>query len=124
MKYLLDSNAIIALVMNNDDGVVRRAAECEAGDIVTSVICYAEIAYGSAKEKPPAVDQLRAFIEEVPVLNFDFKAALAYATLPFRRASFDRLIAAHALSLGLTVVTDNESDFADVPGLTVENWTI
>ena len=124
MKYLLDSNVIIALVMNDDEGVVRRAAECEAGDMVTSVIAYAEVVYGSANSKPPAVEQLQAFVEEVPVLDFDFKAAQAYATLPFRRASYDRLIAAHALSHGLVVVTDNEADFVDVPGLTIENWTL
>ena len=124
MKYLLDSNVIIALVMNNDQGVYARASQCEAGEMVTSAICYAEVAYGSANEKPPATEQLRAFVEEVPVLNFDFKAAQAYATLPFKRASYDRLIAAHALSHGLIVVTDNESDFADVPGLVVENWTV
>jgi tRNA(fMet)-specific endonuclease VapC len=123
VKYLLDSNVIIALAMNDDEGVVRRAAGCEAGDMVTSVIAYAEVVYGSVNSKPPAVEQLRAFAEEVPVLDFDFKAAQAYATLPFRRASYDRLIAAHALSHGLIVVTDNEADFADVPGLTVENWT-
>lgn len=124
MKYLLDSNVIIALVMNNDQGVYARASQCEAGEMVTSAICYAEVAYGSANEKPPATEQLRAFVEEVPVLDFDFKAAQAYATLPFKRASYDRLIAAHALSHGLIVVTDNESDFADVPGLVVENWTV
>jgi tRNA(fMet)-specific endonuclease VapC len=124
VKYLLDSNVIIALVMNNDEGVFARASQCEAGDLVTSSICYAEVAYGSANEKPPATEQLRAFVEEVPVLDFDFKAAQAYATLPFKRASYDRLIAAHALSHGLIVVTDNEADFADVPGLKVENWTV
>ncbi|MFN3458461.1 MAG: type II toxin-antitoxin system VapC family toxin [Novosphingobium sp.] len=124
MKYLLDSNIIIALVMNNDPGVYSRAAQCEAGEMVTSAICYAEVAFGSANEKPPATEQLRAFVQEVPVLNFDFKAAQAYANLPFKRASYDRLIAAHALSHGLIVVTDNEADFRDVPGLVVENWTV
>ena len=124
MKYLLDSNVIIALVMNDDAGIVHRAAECDAGDLVTSAICYAEVVYGSVNEKPPAVEQLQAFVEEVPVLDFDYKAALAYATLPFRRASYDRLIAAHALSHDLTVVTDNVADYSDVPGLKVENWTV
>lgn len=124
MKYLLDSNAIIALVMNDDERLVYRASQCEAGDLVTSAICYAEVAYGSANEKPPATEQLRAFVEEVPVLDFDFRAAQTYAALPFKRASYDRLIAAHALSHGLIVVTDNEADFADVPGLQVENWLV
>jgi tRNA(fMet)-specific endonuclease VapC len=124
VKYLLDSNIIIALVMNQYPGVYARASQCEAGEMVTSAICYAEVAFGSANEKPPATEQLRAFVEEVPVLDFDFKAAQAYATLPFKRASYDRLIAAHALSHGLIVVTDNEADFRDVPELVVENWTV
>ena len=124
MKYLLDSNIIVYLTMNSNAQVVRRAAECDEGDLVTSAVAYAEVAYGSVNALPPAVEQLQAFVEEVPVLNFDYKAALAYATLPFKRGSFDRLIAAHALSHDLTLVTHNEKHFADVPGLKVENWTV
>lgn len=124
MKYLLDSNVIIYLVMNSNEGVVRRAGECDVGDMVTSAVAYAEVVYGSHRNMPPAADQLRAFVEEVPILDFDYKAALAYATLPFKRASYDRLIAAHALSHGLTVVTHNTDDFADIPDLSVENWTL
>ena len=124
MKYMLDSNIIVYLTMNANEWVVRRAAECDEGDLVTSAIAYAEVAYGSLNEEPPAVEQLKMFVEEVPVLDFDYKAALAYATLPFKRGSFDRLIAAHALSHDLTVVTHNERHFADVPGLKVENWTV
>jgi tRNA(fMet)-specific endonuclease VapC len=123
LKYLLDSNTIIALVMNANEALVRRAAECDEGEMVTSAIAYAEVAYGSPRDRPPAFEQLRAFVEEVPVLDFDCKAALVYASLPFRRASYDRLIAAHALSHGLTIVTDNIAHFADIPGLKVENWT-
>jgi tRNA(fMet)-specific endonuclease VapC len=124
MKYLLDSNIIIALVMNMNEGVVRRAADCFEGDMVTSAIAYAEVAHGAVRGKPPAFDRLQAFVEEVPVLSFDYKAARAYAELPFRRASYDRLIAAHALSHGLILVTHNEKHFDDVPGLTVEDWTL
>lgn len=124
MKYLLDSNIIVYLTMNSNAQVVRRAAECDEGDLVTSAVAYAEVAYGSVNALPPAVDQLQAFVEEVPVLNFDYKAALAYATLPFKRGSFDRLIAAHALSHDLILVTHNEKHFTDVPGLKVENWTV
>lgn len=120
--YLLDSNIIISLVTNGNAGVVRRAAECDEGEIVTSSIAFAEVAYGSFQERPPDVEMLQAFVEEVPVLDFDYKAALVYASLPFRRARFDRLIAAHALSHGLTLVTHNVRDFADIPELTVETW--
>ena len=124
MKYLLDSNIIVYLTMNSNQRVVQRAAECDADELVTSSVAYAEVAFGSMNEQPPAVEQLQAFVEEVPVLNFDVEAALAYAKLPFKRGSFDRLIAAHAVSLNLTVVTHNPKDFTDVPGLKVENWTV
>lgn len=124
MKYLLDTNIIVALTENANDNVVMRAAECDAGDMVTSSIALAEVAFGTERGDPPTMELLQAFVEEVPVLDFDYKAALAYAQLPFKRASFDRLIAAHAVSQDLIVVTGNEKDFADVPGLKVENWTI
>lgn len=123
MKYLLDTNIIVALAVNEDDQVVLRAAACDAGDMVTSSIALAEVAFGTERGDPPSMELLRAFVEEVPVLDFDYKAALAYAQLPFKRASFDRLIAAHAVSRDLIVVTGNEKDFSDVPGLKVENWT-
>lgn len=124
MKYLLDSNAMIAIGLDADDALVARAAECDAGEIVTSAIVFAEVLHGSERGKPPTLHVLTLMAEEIPVLPFDDKAAAAYAKVPFKRAGYDRLIAAHALSLGLIVVTDNEADFADVPGLKVENWTV
>lgn len=124
MKYLLDSNIIIKLTMDLSPPLRRRAGDCDADDMVTSTVAFAEVLHGSVNEKPPPAEQLAAFLQRVEVLNFDVAAARAYARLPFKRASYDRLIAAHALSMGLTVVTDNVRDFADVPGLKVENWTV
>ena len=124
MKYLLDTNIIVALAENGVEKVVFRAAECDAGDMVTSSIALAEVAFGTERGDPPSLETLQSFVEEVPVLAFDYKAAMAYAQLPFKRASFNRLIAAHAVSQDLIVVTGNEKDFADVPGLKVENWTV
>jgi tRNA(fMet)-specific endonuclease VapC len=123
VKYLLDSNIIIMIVMGMGEALRQRVADCDDGDMVTSSIAFAEVAHGAVRGKPPAVEQLRAFIEEVAVLDFDYKAARAYADLPFKRGSFDRLIAAHALSHDLVLITNNEADFDDVPGLKVENWT-
>jgi tRNA(fMet)-specific endonuclease VapC len=124
VKYLLDTNIIVALAENGVEKVVLRAAECDAGDMVTSSIALAEVAFGTERGDPPSLESLQSFVEEVPVLAFDYNAAMAYAQLPFKRASFDRLIAAHAVSQNLIVVTGNEKDFADVPGLKVENWTV
>lgn len=124
MRYLLDSNILIAIGLDANDAVTSRAAQCDRGDLVTSSIAFAEVVHGSERGKPPPLDELAILIEEIAVMPFDDKAAQAYAGIPFKRASYDRLIAAHALALGLIVVTDNEADFADVPGLKVENWTL
>lgn len=123
MKYLLDSNIVIGATLAIGDRLRQRMAECDAGDMVMSAIVYAEVAFGGMRGKPPAIAILHAFVEEVPIVDFDTAAAIAYSRLPFRRASYDRLIAAHALALDLTLVTDNMAHFADIPGLRVENWT-
>ena len=124
MRFMLDSNVVIALSLATGEAIRRRMAIHDEGDFVMSAIAYAEVIHGSERGKPPAVAALRKFVEEVPVVPFDASAAAAYARLPFRRASYDQLIAAHALSLGLTLVTDNEKHFAAIPGLAVENWTL
>ncbi|MCC6940854.1 MAG: type II toxin-antitoxin system VapC family toxin [Novosphingobium sp.] len=121
---MFDTNAVI-VALDGDDPVFRaRMAEVEEGDIVMSSVVLAEVALGTAQGRPPVAKVLDIFLEEVPVLAFDESAARVYAKIPFKRASYDRLIAAHALSLGLAVVTANTKDFADVPGLMVENWTV
>lgn len=122
MKFMLDTNIVIAVALAAGDTVRQKLADADEGDLVISAIAYAEVAHGSIRGKLPSFAHLEAFIEEVLVLPFNHLAARAYATLPFRRAGYDHLIAAHALSLGLTLVTDNERHFADVPGLKVENW--
>ena len=103
---------------------MHRFLGCDEGELALSTISYGEVALGSVNGKPPSFYLLQAFLEVVELVPFDQAAARAYATLPFKRASFDRLIAAHALALGLTLVTANVAHFADVPGLKVENWTV
>lgn len=122
MKYLLDSNIVIRLAMGAGDALRTRVAQCDEGDLVTSSIVLAEVGYGLNNRQPPVLDQLRALLEEVPVLDFDQKAAIAYATIPFRRASYGRMIAAHAISLGVTLVTDDVAQYTQMPGLRAENW--
>jgi tRNA(fMet)-specific endonuclease VapC len=124
MKFLLDSNVIVAALLGDNNMLRDKMAECGDGELVTSSIAFAEVAYGSVNGRPPSFDRLERFAQKVAVLPFDYSAARAYATLAFKRASYDRLIAAHALSLDLIVVTHNEKHFADVPGLKVENWTV
>ena len=101
----------------------ERLSQCDPGDVAISAVSLAEIACGTHAGLPPPPDILESFVRAIPVVPFDEPAARAYARLPFKRARFDRLLAAHAVSLGATVITNNEGDFADVPGLKVENWT-
>ena len=124
IRYLIDADSAIYAMSGRHEAMLRRFAECEPGDVGISVISFAEIALGSHNGKPPPPMVLEAFVANIPLVAFDEKAAREYARIPFKRARFDRLLAAHALSLGAVVVTNNELDFADVPGLVVENWTV
>lgn len=122
MKYLLDSNVVIA-AMDGTNALLRaRMAARDEGDLATSSIVYAEVALGSFRGKGAELALLERLLVHVPVLSFDRAAALAYAGLQFERDRLDHLIAAHAISLGLTVVSDNERHFARLPGVRVENW--
>lgn len=122
-RFLIDSDlAIYAMGGPANSALNLRLAECAPGEVSISAISFAEVALGSWNGKPPKRQILDAFVSVIPLLPFDEAAAREYARLPFRRARFDRLLAAHALSIGAAVITNNEADFADVPGLTVENW--
>lgn len=124
IRYLIDADSAIYSMVDAEAPISRRIADVDEGEIGISVISFAEIALGTNVGKPPPTDVLEAFVAAIPLLPFDESAAREYARLPFKRARFDRLLAAHALSIGATVVTNNEADFADVPGLKVENWTV
>ena len=124
MRYLFDTNSVIHLLVGEFPLLTQRVSETEAGDIGVSTVSFAEVSLGVYRGKPPAPSLLDAFASQVPLVPFDEAAARAYAALPFKRHNFDRLIAAQAVQRGLTVITRNTRDFADVPGLRVENWTV
>jgi tRNA(fMet)-specific endonuclease VapC len=124
IRYLLDADCAIYATTAQIPVLGERLAECEPGEVGLSAISYAEIVLGMEQGKPPTPEALAAMIEVIPVLPFDDAAAHAYARMPFKRARFARLLAAQALSLEATVITNNEADFADLPGLKVENWTV
>lgn len=119
-NYLIDANLCINLLEGRSKAAAGRLAACDVGQVVTSAVVYAEVMIGA--EQQGKVDGALAFFAQIPVLSFDEGAARVYSRLPFRRGSYDRLIAAQALALGLTVVTSNMGDFKDVPGLEVEDW--
>jgi len=119
--FLLDSNICIYVLGGGAPHARLRMEQCAPGEIASSAVTVAEVLVGARSLN--AVAQAQALFEIIKVLPFDDAAAGAYAGLPFRRGSFDRLIAAHALSLGLILVTNNERDFSDIEGLKIENWT-
>lgn len=119
--FLLDSNICIYALLGRNDALRRRLAEQPIGAVAISSITLAEVAVGYGDSLAQA-EELSDLLEDIETLPFDETAARAYAALPFKRGSFDRLIAAHALATGRILVTNNARDFADVPGLRVENW--
>lgn len=124
IRYLIDANCAVYAMAERYSALTARMEECAPGDIGISAISFAEIALGTGIGKPPPADILDAFLSAIPLVPFDDAAARAYAKLPFKRARFDRLLAAHALSLDVAIITNNAADFVDVPQLKVENWTV
>lgn len=116
--------------MKNQPGqVTKQFAECYVGDVVMSVITYAELEYGVAVSANPDRERrhLAALVDDIPVAAFDGTAARAYglirdATRERKRDLLSKLIAAHAVSLDVVLVTNNERDFASYPGVIIENW--
>lgn len=121
-RFLLDSNICIYILDDAHSMAAERLQLCDPGEAVVSSITYAEVALGIPRT-PDALTGFAALFEVVPVIAFDRAAAWQYALLPFKRARFDRLVAAHALALDLTLVTNDTTDFVDIPGLKLENWT-
>lgn len=129
-RYLLDTNICIYLMKHQPPQVRARFEQCYVGDVVISAITLAELEFGVACSGPAQAHNravLDSLLEDIPVAPFAAGAAQAYG--PLRAAhrernkdALDKLIAAHALALGATLVTNNEADFRSYAGLTVENW--
>ncbi|MBB3983015.1 tRNA(fMet)-specific endonuclease VapC [Sphingobium fontiphilum] len=126
--FLLDTNVCIDFALARSDALRDRVRASYAAGLNISAITLAELRVGARHRGTVAEDgrKLDMMMHVLSVRPFDAAAAEIYGRMAraigVRRKSFDRLIAAHALSLGLTLVTRNEADFADVPGLKVENW--
>ena len=128
--YLLDTNIISDLIRNPDGLAARRIEQLGAKGIFTSIIVASELRYGCAKKgAPKLLARVEGILETIPVLPLDIPADAEYggirATLEAAGQPIgmnDLLIAAHACSLGLTLVTDNMREFNRIHGLNVENW--
>ncbi len=131
MRYLLDTTTCIDVIREKPKAVVARLCGLPADVVGISAITLSELELGVSQSTDPERNRraLTKFLSSLPVLPYDATAARHYGAvradleargLPI--GSLDMLIAAHALSLGLTVVTSNEREFRRVPGLLVENW--
>jgi tRNA(fMet)-specific endonuclease VapC len=128
--YLLDTNILSDLVRNPQGVVAAKISEVGEKAISTSIVVAAELHYGAERRRSVRLSQqLEAILSLITVLPLDGEADEFYGKL---RADLERrglpiggndmLIAAHALSLGATLVSDNVREFDRVDGLTIENW--
>ena len=129
-RYMLDTNICIYLMKHQPPQVRARFAECFVGDVVISAITLAELEFGVACSGPSMARNqaaLESLLDDIMVAPFEAGAARAYGPLRAahrerQRDALDKLIASHALSMGVTLVTNNEADFRGYDGLIVENW--
>jgi tRNA(fMet)-specific endonuclease VapC len=132
-RYLLDTNICIYIRQKKPDEVLRRFRKLRPGEAALSVITYGELLYGAAKSKQrvAALEQLHELGNLLPALSLPETAAEVYGTI---RAELeakgemignnDLWIASHAVASGLTLVTNNESEFQQIRGLKMQNWTV
>lgn len=129
-NFLLDTNIVSDLVRNPQGQIASRVRKVGEALVATSIVVAAELRYGAEKKSSPRLAlQLEAVLGALPVLPFESPADEFYGRVRVQLealgkpiGSNDLLIAAHALSLGCTLVTDNTREFARVRGLKVENW--
>jgi tRNA(fMet)-specific endonuclease VapC len=128
VAYLIDTNIAIH-ARDGTDAVLDKLAAHD-GAVLLSALSLAELHRGLYKfPRETALRQIRLdiLLRHIPVLPFDAAAAAAYGRIIaqcgwVRGRDYDRMIAAHAISTNSILVTDNGTDFRDVPGLAIENW--
>jgi tRNA(fMet)-specific endonuclease VapC len=132
MKLMLDTNVCIYLIKQQPASVLKRFLEFQIGDIGISSITLAELRYGVAKSRhrEKNAKALDEFIIPLEVVSFDEEAAHVYGDIrtTLEKAgtpigAMDMLIAAHAVSLGTTLATNNTREFIRIPTLNIIDWT-
>jgi len=132
MAWLLDTNAVIALVTDRSEPLRRRVEAAEPGTLSTSAIVAYELYFGAYRSQKIEfnLETLRLLFADLLVLDLDredvrtageIRAGLARQGTPI--GPYDVLIAGQARARGLTLVTNNLSEFQRVPGLALEDWT-
>jgi len=130
MRYLLDTNIVSDLIRNPQGRILRHISKIGEAQVCTSIIVAAELRYGAAKRGSRRLTaQLEAVLGALEVVPFEAPADITYGLLRGRLEGTgqpiggnDLLIAAQAMTLGYTIVTDNEREFGRIADLPCENW--
>ena len=131
MRFMLDTNICIYIIKKKPPKILKRFRTFELSDITISSITLAELEYGIAKSNRPQQNReaLSGFLAPLEILPFDDHAASHYGEIRAYLESkgksigpIDMLIASHAISLSITLITNNTREFKRIPGLQLENW--
>ena len=131
LKYLLDTDICVYAIRKKSPSLFQKISRLHIGDAGISAITYAELAFGVSHSSRPEenMQTLQEFIAPLEILDFPAEAAISYGHLRADLAKkgipigpLDLLIAAHALYLGITLVTNNISEFSRIADLHTENW--
>ncbi|MGJ7037737.1 tRNA(fMet)-specific endonuclease VapC [Shinella sp. BE166] len=129
-RYMLDTNIVSDMVRNPEGAAVVRSRVAGKGRLCLSAVTVCELRFGVKKKGSEALrNRVETFLLAVPAVPLESDASERFAEIRYeleRKGTpigpYDMLIAAHALSLDLTLVTANIREFSRVEGLKVENW--
>ena len=132
IKYLIDTSICIYIMNKRPVNIIHKFKQFDVGEIGVSTITVSELQYGIAKSNNRKVNKqrLEEFLSPLELLPYDEIAANTYGDIRYQLETrgqpigpLDLLIAAHALSLKLVLITNNEKEFKRIRNLKVENWT-
>lgn len=131
MKYLIDTNICLYIMNKRPIDVIKRFKKVNTGEIGISTVTISELQYGVSKSQQRKKNQIRLdeFIAPLIILSYDNDTAKTYGDIRCNLEKtgqpigpLDLLIAAHAMSQGLIIVTNNDKEFSRIKDLKVENW--
>ena len=131
MMYMLDTNICIYIIKQKPKSVIDKFKKMKNANICISSITYSELLYGAEKSSNIAKNllALTMFLSNIEILSYDESASIDYGIIRSKLEKqgkiigpLDMLIAAHAKSLNITLVSNNLKEFERVDGLKLENW--
>ena len=132
MEYLLDTNICIYIIKKKPAEVFEKFKNLAIGDVGISSITLAELQYGIEKSSNSLKNReaLEKFLTPIEIVDYGFEATVEYGIIRAELEKkgipigpLDTLIASHAKSLDVILVTNNVREFERIPGLKIENWT-